>query len=170
MDDTITSKCKKLIVAAIDFGTTYSGYAFSFQNSWSKVLTNNWQGGSLISHKAPTVLLLNREAEFVAFGYEAEDQYAHLTENGTHEEYYLFQRFKMILHQDEVNNALLKDMYIVYAALSVAQDRGVARGLFKSRHTMIWVLRPSVSPKAKVEHPCRGTGGGGGTHHWGQFF
>ena len=47
------------------------------------------------------------------------------------------------------NNALLKDMYmyIVFAALSVAQDRGIARGLFKSRHTMIWVLRPSVSPK-----------------------
>ena len=102
MYDTITSKCEKMIVAAIDFGPTSSRYAYSFKGSWSKVLISHWQDGSLISHKAPTVLLLNREAEFVAFGYEAEDQYAHLTENGTHEEYYLFQRFQMILHQDEV--------------------------------------------------------------------
>jgi hypothetical protein len=106
MEKSIISKCKKLIVAAIDFGTTFSGYAFSFRDNWGKVLTNNWQGGSLISHKAPTVLLLNEDAEFVAFGYEAEDEYAKLTEDGDHEDHYLFQRFKMILHQDEVFDTL----------------------------------------------------------------
>ncbi|XP_061165028.1 heat shock 70 kDa protein 12A-like [Saccostrea echinata] len=108
MEKSITSKCKKLIVAAIDFGTTFSGYAFSFRDNWGKVLTNNWQGGSLISHKAPTVLLLNSKAEFVAFGYEAEDKYASLTEEGDHEDHYLFQRFKMILHQDEELNRGVK--------------------------------------------------------------
>lgn len=103
MDESIKSKCQKLIVAAIDFGTTFSGYAFSFRDKWAKVLTNNWQGGSLLSHKAPTVLLLNSKAEFVAFGFDAEDKYASMTETGAHKDYYLFQRFKMILHQDEVN-------------------------------------------------------------------
>lgn len=103
MDEAIKSKCQKLIVAAIDFGTTFSGYAFSFRDNWAKVLTNNWQGGSLLSHKAPTVLLLNSKAEFVAFGFEAEDKYATMTESGAHRDHYLFLRFKMILHQDEVN-------------------------------------------------------------------
>lgn len=101
MEKSITSKCQKSIVVAIDFGTTFSGYAFSFSQNWGKVFTNNWQGGSLISHKAPTVLLLDSKAEFVSFGYEAEDKYAALAESGAHKDYYLFQRFKMILHQDE---------------------------------------------------------------------
>lgn len=108
MDESIKSKCQKLIVAAIDFGTTFSGYAFSFRDNWAKVLTNNWQGGSLLSHKAPTVLLLNSKAEFVAFGFDAEDKYTTLTETGTHKDHYLFQRFKMILHQDEELNRGVK--------------------------------------------------------------
>lgn len=102
MEKSITSKCMKSIVVAIDFGTTFSGYAFSFSQNWGKVYTNHWHGGSLISHKAPTVLLLDSKAEFVSFGYEAEDKYATQAESGAHKDYYLFQRFKMILHQDEV--------------------------------------------------------------------
>lgn len=108
MEESIKSKCQKLIVAAIDFGTTFSGYAFSFRDNWAKVFTNNWQGGSLLSHKAPTVLLLNSKAEFVAFGFDAEDQYATLAECGAHKNHYLFQRFKMILHQDEELNRGVK--------------------------------------------------------------
>ena len=30
------SCCDKLVVAAIDFGTTYSGYAFSFKHDYEK--------------------------------------------------------------------------------------------------------------------------------------
>lgn len=103
MEKTIISKCRKLIVTAIDFGTTYSGYAFSFRDDWSKIFTSVWQGGSRLFNKTPTVLLLNNKAEFVAFGFDAEDKYVHYTEIGTDKDYYLFQRFKMILHQDKVN-------------------------------------------------------------------
>ena len=99
--ENITSKCKKLIVTAIDFGTTYSGYAFSFRDDWSKI----W--GSIRFNKTPTVLLLNNKAEFVAFGFDAEDKYVHYTEIGTDKEYYLFQRFKIILHQDKVNGVFI---------------------------------------------------------------
>ena len=105
--ENITSKCKKLLVTAIDFGTTYSGYAFSFRDDWSRISTSVWQGGSLRFNKTPTVLLLNNKAEFVAFGFDAEDKYVHYTEIGTDKEYYLFQRFKMILHQDKVNGVFI---------------------------------------------------------------
>lgn len=96
------SKCEKLMVAAIDFGTTYSGYAFSMKHDWGKVWTNSWSGGSLLSHKAPTCLLLKKDKSESWFGYEAEDKYSQLTSEGHHHDYYFFERFKMILHEDVV--------------------------------------------------------------------
>ncbi|XP_052673330.1 heat shock 70 kDa protein 12A-like [Crassostrea angulata] len=94
------SKCTRLVVAAIDFGTTFSGYAFSLKNEWGRVFTNQWTGGNLISPKAPTCLLLKKDFSESFFGYEAEDKYTELTSDESHKEYYFFQRFKMILHQD----------------------------------------------------------------------
>jgi hypothetical protein len=44
-----------LLVAAIDFGTTYSGWAFSFKHEFerdaTKVSAKNWTGGQLVSLK-----------------------------------------------------------------------------------------------------------------------
>lgn len=94
------SKSSKIMVAAIDFGTTFSGFAFSLKDDWGKVLTNTWSGGSLISHKAPTCLLLKKDYTESLFGYEAEDRYSDLTSEDSHDDYYFFQQFKMILHQD----------------------------------------------------------------------
>ncbi|XP_062582370.1 heat shock 70 kDa protein 12A-like [Saccostrea cucullata] len=93
------SKAGRMLVAAIDFGTTYSGYAYSFKDNWAKVLTNNWSGGEQLSYKAPTALLLKPDKSFKAFGFEAENCYANLTteEDGTCKDYYFFQRFKLIL-------------------------------------------------------------------------
>ncbi|XP_062582261.1 heat shock 70 kDa protein 12A-like [Saccostrea cucullata] len=96
----IPSKSGKLFVAAIDFGTTYSGYAFSLKHDWTKVLTNVWSGGSLVSNKAPTSLLLKNDYSEVLFGYEAEDRYSELSSENKHQDFYFFQRFKMILHED----------------------------------------------------------------------
>ncbi|XP_052674110.1 heat shock 70 kDa protein 12A-like [Crassostrea angulata] len=94
------SKCTKLVVAAIDFGTTFSGYAFSLKNEWGRVFANQWSGGTLISSKAPTCLLLKEDFTESLFGYEAEDKYSILTSEESHGDYFFFQRFKMILHQD----------------------------------------------------------------------
>nr|XP_034300205.1 heat shock 70 kDa protein 12A isoform X2 [Crassostrea gigas]XP_034300206.1 heat shock 70 kDa protein 12A isoform X2 [Crassostrea gigas] len=94
------SKCSRLVVAAIDFGTTFSGYAFSSKNEWGRVFTNLWSGGSLISPKAPTCLLLKKNFSESFIGYEAEDKYAELISDERHKDYYFFQRFKMILHRD----------------------------------------------------------------------
>ncbi|XP_053400020.1 heat shock 70 kDa protein 12A-like [Mercenaria mercenaria] len=100
-----TSKSNKLVVAAIDFGTTYSGYAFSFANEFkddpTKVYAQTkWVAGSgaLMSLKTPTILLLNKDKTFNAFGYEAENAYTELAEDGEHEDYYYFRRFKMMLY------------------------------------------------------------------------
>ncbi|XP_062591250.1 heat shock 70 kDa protein 12A-like isoform X3 [Saccostrea cucullata] len=96
-------KREKLLVAAIDFGSTYSGYAFSFRDDFQtnplKIYTNNWsseQSGG-ISYKAPTTVLLKPDQTFHSFGYEAEDKYAELTEAEDHEGWYYFSRFKMKL-------------------------------------------------------------------------
>lgn len=109
----VRSKCRKLFVAAIDFGTTYPGYAFSATSDWSKVLTSNWTGGKVVTLKTPTALLLNSDKEFQAFGYEAEDQYLDLARDEEHEDYYFFHRFKMILHSEKASSKILICMVIL---------------------------------------------------------
>ncbi|XP_052794433.1 heat shock 70 kDa protein 12A-like [Mya arenaria] len=103
----------KLVVAAIDFGSTFSRYAYSmnhdFNENPSKVSTNSdWvAGGQLISHEAPTVLLLNPDRTFKAFGYDAESQYGELAAQDAerddgklfHKEHFYFRRFKMKLYK-----------------------------------------------------------------------
>lgn len=96
-------KREKIVVAAIDFGSTYSGYAFSFRDDFQtnplKIHTNHWssvQSGG-ISYKAPTTVLLKPDQTFHSFGYDAEDKYAELSEAEEHQEWYYFSRFKMKL-------------------------------------------------------------------------
>ncbi|XP_052780257.1 heat shock 70 kDa protein 12B-like [Mya arenaria] len=92
-----------LLVAAFDFGTTYSGYAFSFRNNQLKVHANQswYSGGKLVSLKTPTSVLLNQDGEFDSFGFEAEDNYASKAEDDEHEGWRLFRRFKMVLHNNK---------------------------------------------------------------------
>lgn len=103
-------KKDKLLIAAIDFGTTFSGYAFSFKHDYKtdplKISTNqNWVAGSrgLVSLKAPTCVLLSPQKEFIAFGYEAEDLYSELALDENHYDHYFFKRFKMVLHESRVS-------------------------------------------------------------------
>eukprot|EP00105_Crassostrea_gigas_P014778 XP_011431563.1 PREDICTED: heat shock 70 kDa protein 12B [Crassostrea gigas] len=92
------SQCTRLLVAAIDFGTVYSGYAYSFKAEWPTVMTNKWSGGDLLSYKTPSALLLNPDQSFNSFGFDAEKKYSSLTEDGKDcRKYFFFQRFKMIL-------------------------------------------------------------------------
>lgn len=89
-----------VLVAAIDFGTAYSGYAYSsridFEKDPLKIMAHKWSQ-SLISRKTPTCALFNKDKELVAFGYEAEKRFTELTEENKHQDYYYFQRFKMNL-------------------------------------------------------------------------
>ena len=100
-----------LMVAAIDFGTTYSGYAFSTISNFKldplKIHANQaWNAGGrqLLSLKTPTCLLLDGRKQIVSFGYEAENAYAELVLDGKHHDHYYFSRFKMRLYNDQVNS------------------------------------------------------------------
>eukprot|EP00477_Mikrocytos_mackini_P003345 GAHX01004243.1.p1 GENE.GAHX01004243.1~~GAHX01004243.1.p1 ORF type:complete len:607 (-),score=102.75 GAHX01004243.1:180-2000(-) len=92
----------KLFVCAIDFGTTYSGYASSTRQDVGDIFCPNWNSAStcttLISHKAPTTVLLDRKQNFVAFGFDAEAQYLEYAEKEEANNFYYFRRFKMILY------------------------------------------------------------------------
>ena len=62
------------MVAAIDFGTTFCGYAFSFKDKMSEVhMNNNWGAeAGCASFKTPTCVLLDPQKKFHAFGYDAQ--------------------------------------------------------------------------------------------------
>lgn len=92
---------ERIVVAAIDFGTTYSGYVFSLGGDETKFYSpQSWPArhGQSVSLKTPTSLLLNPNQTFNSFGYEAEDRFAELAIEEKQSEYYFFQKFKMNLH------------------------------------------------------------------------
>ncbi|XP_066030080.1 heat shock 70 kDa protein 12B-like [Pocillopora verrucosa] len=97
-----------LATVAIDFGTTYSGFAFSFNKDDGKdviFMNRAWmndQGHQ--TSKTPTCLLLEPDLSFHSFGYEAEEKYANLTSISEEKEYMFFRHFKMLLHNDESLN------------------------------------------------------------------
>ena len=63
------------IVAAIDFGTSYTGYAYSYQHEKETIYINsNWSRASSIK-KVPTAILFNDKKEFMAFGDDAVEMY-----------------------------------------------------------------------------------------------
>lgn len=95
---------KYVAVVAIDFGTTYSGFAFSFNDSRGEAgihMNREWgneEGRSTL--KTPTSILLSPKLEFDSFGYEADDKYVHL-KDGDDKEYYYLRHFKMELHKSK---------------------------------------------------------------------
>ena len=92
------------LVCAIDFGTTFSGYSYSpkieYDHDPLNISVPNWDAPSSvqISYKTPTTLLLDKDKNFVAFGYEAENAYAELAEDEENEDYFYIRRFKMLLY------------------------------------------------------------------------
>ncbi len=95
---------KHFVVAAIDFGTTYSGYAFSFTRDPDSIhMMRKWEGGDpgVSNQKTPTTLLLKPNGEFHSFGFGARDFYHDLEELEAKKWYY-FEKFKMSLHSNQV--------------------------------------------------------------------
>ena len=101
----------KLIVAAIDIGTAYSGYAFAFMHDHvydvsdpDRIHVNAWEfdGGSRTFYKTPTCLLLKPDGSLHSFGSEAMAKYNALTDEHQHRDWYFFTQFKLTLHQEEV--------------------------------------------------------------------
>ena len=98
------------VVAAIDFGTSTSGFAFGIQKKaaagikLADIQLNKWQLGSASSSvdKAPTTLLLKPDKSFDSFGFKAEDKFAKLSDTKREKGWWYFQRFKMELYKSKV--------------------------------------------------------------------
>lgn len=97
-----------LVVAAVDFGTTYSGYAFSFFHEYKKEPTKSstytWTAGSgsLLSLKTSSCILFDENGIFHSCGFEAETKYADLALENKHGDWFFFERFKMNLYKQNV--------------------------------------------------------------------
>lgn len=132
---------EKLMVAAIDFGTTFSGYAFAFRNDYIKdplkINGNQWTMGSQagVSLKTSTCVLFDSKGEFAAFGTDAEDKYIELALNEEHHDWYYFRRFKMMLYN---NQSLDRD-------LEIEDDEGKKMPAMKVFSTCIRYLRQHMT-------------------------
>ncbi|WAR09736.1 HS12A-like protein [Mya arenaria] len=85
------------VVAGIDFGTSYSGYAFSLKGSLDVISTQK-HGGRLPKDRVPTVILLNPDQTFNSFGYDAIETYSGLSVD-VRPRYFYFENFKMFLYE-----------------------------------------------------------------------
>ncbi|XP_071126853.1 heat shock 70 kDa protein 12A-like isoform X2 [Mytilus edulis] len=106
--DIENKKKNKLLVAAIDFGTTYSGYACltkdDFENDKgdnSKIHCPHWEREAGLSYKAPTSVLFRPNKTFHSFGFEAEKYYHENSDNIDFKEWYFYKHFKMKLYTDK---------------------------------------------------------------------
>lgn len=93
------------VVVAVDFGTAFSGYAFSFTRDPENIhMMRKWEGGDrgVVNQKTPTTILLTPEGKFQSFGFAARDDYHDLDPQDAKKWYY-FEKFKMILHYNSVS-------------------------------------------------------------------
>lgn len=104
------------MAAAIDFGTTYSGYAFTarheFQRDPTKARLKSWEDptSSMMHNKTSTCILFNKEKEFSKLGFEVEAKYLNLILDNDHENWHFFKiqnvalRIKGNSHRYDIKN------------------------------------------------------------------
>ncbi|UJR22675.1 hypothetical protein I4U23_025712 [Adineta vaga] len=88
------------VVVAIDFGTTYSGYAFAFTRDIDSILMMRKVDGNdpgVINQKTPTTILLTPNLDFHSFGFFARD-FFHDLDPDEAKRWLFFEKFKMHLH------------------------------------------------------------------------
>ncbi|XP_021364095.1 heat shock 70 kDa protein 12A-like [Mizuhopecten yessoensis] len=98
-----TIKQSSLIVAAIDFGTTFSGFAHctreGYKNSGDpKIHLHSWAAKTTMTAKAPTCVLLDSDQKFKSFGYDANSEFQ---DGEDIDDCYFFKHFKMKLYESK---------------------------------------------------------------------
>ena len=90
------------LVVGIDFGTSYSAYAYSYAYEQDKIFINsNWPSGSK-EYKEATAILFDESRNFIAFGEQAIEKHADLDDHRV-KFCYFFDNFKMNLYQKKVS-------------------------------------------------------------------
>ncbi|XP_047225572.1 heat shock 70 kDa protein 12A-like isoform X2 [Girardinichthys multiradiatus] len=92
-------------IIAIDFGTSFSGYAFNItsRNKELEPAVKPWSNecGSE-TPKTPTCILFDKQKQFISFGYEAKEAY--VSKMGTEaKDKLFFECFKMSLYKRKIN-------------------------------------------------------------------
>ena len=129
------------VVAAIDFGTTYSGYAFSFIRDPDSIhMMRKWEGGDpgVTNQKTPTTLLLKPNGDFHSFGFSARDFYHDLEESEARKWYY-FEKFKMTLHSSQVRHTV---PYMKWTHIATWESANVPELFSYLVSTHVWYLMP----------------------------
>ncbi|XP_058882560.1 heat shock 70 kDa protein 12A-like isoform X2 [Acipenser ruthenus] len=99
-DQNVPAQQSYVVVVAIDFGTTSSGYAYSFTKEPECIhIMRRWEGGDpgVSNQKTPTTILLTPDLKFHSFGNAARDFYHDLAPSDSKHWLYL-EKFKMKLH------------------------------------------------------------------------
>uniref|UniRef100_A0A3Q4FXW1 Heat shock 70 kDa protein 12A-like n=1 Tax=Neolamprologus brichardi TaxID=32507 RepID=A0A3Q4FXW1_NEOBR len=108
-------------IIAIDFGTAYSGYAFSLtkREAETEPRLKYWgQQVSLRTPKTPTCILFDEHGKFLSFGYEAQSVYFRTRGDEARKKFF-FECFKMSLYVTEV---LLETQLTADSAQFIASD------------------------------------------------
>ena len=93
-----------ILVAALDLGTTYSGYAFSTIDKQSEIrLYTKWgeEEGIPHSYKTPTCILTDDDGEFIDLGFGAKAEYQALSPDDV-ASHRFYESFKMNLYTKKV--------------------------------------------------------------------
>lgn len=106
----VSSSNAYLAVVAIDFGTAYSGYAFSttdmYKASPLRIAVKNWKGQR--EYKTSTSVLLDAHKKLIKFGSDAQDEYARIRAGRDLDSYYYFENFKMMLYGSKVSLLIVR--------------------------------------------------------------
>ncbi|XP_072252976.1 heat shock 70 kDa protein 12A-like [Leuresthes tenuis] len=92
-------------IIAIDFGTAYSGYAYTVASNEEEIdpVLKKWgEELGLDTPKTPTCILFNEHEEAIEFGYEAKTEYINVRGEEA-KKLYFFENFKMALYGTELN-------------------------------------------------------------------
>ncbi|XP_007544077.1 heat shock 70 kDa protein 12A-like [Poecilia formosa] len=95
-------------IIAIDFGTTYSGYAFNIKKREEEIEPRLKYWGvevGLETPKAPTCILFDGQEQFTSFGYKAKESYISKKSEKA-KEMFFFDCFKMSLYSKKFNRDL----------------------------------------------------------------
>lgn len=121
-----------VVIVAIDFGTTYSGYAFAFTRDPESIhMMRKWEGGDpgVNNQKTPTTLLLRPDGSFHSFGFGARDFY-HDLDPAEAKQWLYFEKFKMSLHSSEVCYSIFILCFFVLSTYAASISNWAKRKIF----------------------------------------